>query len=273
MLFSNEISRVFGELGHLRLPKSLQSAINRAYVRYFGIDMSEFRHPDDYESLVALFTRALQKPRTLQDAFISPCDSLVFAQGASFGDGEQLAFSIKDRTYSVNELLQGVCEADELSKGVDYANLYLSPRDYHRYHAPCDMQILASAYTKGRLYSVSAKALQKVANLYTKNERVALRCKCGESVFWLVFVGATNVGKMRFHFDKEIQTNAKNTQNFTHNYTQNFVKKGDELGYFELGSTIVIIAQKGFLKFTAKQGDKVKFGDKIAEFVSYVKLN
>lgn len=267
MIFSNEISQVFGELGHLRLPKTLQSAINRAYVRYFGIDMSEFSHPDDYESLNALFTRSLQKPRTLQSGFISPCDSIVFECGSSFqGRDEFLAFSIKNHTYSVNELLQGVCEANDLAKGCEYANLYLSPRDYHHYHAPCDMQILAASYTSGLLRSVSAKTLEKVPNLYTQNERVALRCKCDESLFWLVFVGAMNVGKMRFLFDKEIQTNAKNAQNFTKNYTQNFQKKGDELGYFELGSTIVIIAQKGFVNFSIKSGDKLKFGDKIADF-------
>lgn len=86
-------------------------------------------------------------------------------------------------------------------------------------------------------------------------------------LFWLVFVGAQNVGKMRFVFDERIQTNALNAQNFTHSYENLNFKKGEELGNFELGSTIVIITQKGLVKFGIKTDDKVKFAQKIAEFV------
>ena len=267
MLFSNEISRFFGLVSALKLPKWLQSKVNSAYVRHFGIDMSEFKPASEYESLNLLFTRVLEKDRVLEDGFVSPCDSQVFECGSAFkGQSELLAFSIKGNTYSINELLSGACEKDELAKGCEYANLYLSPRDYHHYHAPCDMRILSATYTRGELFSVSAKCLQRVANLYTKNERVALKCESKGALFWLVFVGALNVGKMRFVFDESIQTNASSTSNFTHNYENLDIKKGAELGKFELGSTIVIIAQKGFLKFSIKANDKVKFAQKIAEF-------
>ena len=267
MLFSNQISRFFGLISGLRLPKWLQSKVNSAYVRHFGIDMSEFKGVSEYESLNALFTRRLERSRVLESGFISPCDSQVFECGSAFlGSSELLAFSIKGNTYSINALLLGACEQDELAKGCEYANLYLSPRDYHHYHAPCDMRILSATYTRGELYSVSAKCLQSVANLYTKNERVALKCECKGFLFWLVFVGALNVGKMRFKFDESIQTNATSASNFTRKYENLSVSKGDELGNFELGSTIVIIAQKDCLKFTIKADDKIKFAQKIAEF-------
>lgn len=269
MIFSNESSRLFGKLAGVKFPKWLQSKVNEAYVRHFDIDMSEFKNASEYESLNALFTRKLEKARVLEDGFISPCDAKVFECGKSFkAEGEQLAFSIKGYTYSINELLRDTYEKDELKNGCEYVNLYLSPKDYHRYHAPCDTQILSATYTSGKLFSVNEKHLKKVVNLYTQNERVALKCKSGNFLFWLVFVGAQNVGKMCFTFDDHIQTNAANTQNFTYIYNKLKVKKGDELGNFELGSTIIIIAQKGFLKFNVKAGKKVKFAQKIGEILS-----
>lgn len=266
MLFDNEISRLFGKIAGVKFPKWLQGKINEAYVKHFDIDMSEFAPAREYESLNALFTREFKKARTLENGFISPCDSQVFECGKAFeADKEQLAFSVKGYTYSINELLRGAYEKKELAKGCEYANLYLSPKDYHRYHAPYDAQILSATYTGGRLFSVNAKHLKRVPNLYTQNERVVLKCKSGVFLFWLVFVGAQNVGKMRFAFDESIQTNASNAQNFTREYDKLFVKKGEELGNFELGSTIIIIAQKGFVKFGIKAGEHIKFAQHIGE--------
>ena len=266
MIFDKEISRLFGKVAAVKFPKWLQYKINEAYIRHFDIDMSEFEPANAYESLNALFTRELKKARAVENGFVSPCDARVFECGKAFEAGkEQLAFSIKGYTYSINELLRGAYEKKELAKGCEYVNLYLSPKDYHRYHAPCDTQILSATYTGGRLFSVNEKHLKRVANLYTQNERVVLKCKSGDFLFWLVFVGAQNVGKMRFAFDKSIQTNALNTQNFTRKYDNLFVKKGDELGNFEFGSTIVIITQKGFVKFSVKTDDKVKFSQKIGD--------
>lgn len=266
MIFDKEISRLFGKLSGVKFPKWLQTKINEAYVRHFDIDMSEFKNPCEYESLNALFTRSLQKARVVENGFVSPCDAKVFECGKAFkAQSELLAFSIKGYTYSINELLRGAFEKDELKNGCEYVNLYLSPKDYHRYHAPCDMQIVSATYTSGWLFSVNKKHLKSVPNLYTRNERVVLKCKSVDFIFFLVFVGAQNVGKMRFTFDESLQTNALNSANFTREYEKLSVKKGDELGNFELGSTIVIITQKGFVKFNLKTGDKVKFAQQIGE--------
>lgn len=266
MSFSRDSSRIFGLLATFKFPKWIQNFINENYVKYFKIDMSDFKNPSAYESLNALFTRALERPRILDEGFISPCDGTIFQCGESFlGDGEPFAFSIKGCAYSVLELLKENFKKDELEGGLDYANIYLSPKDYHRYHAPCDMQILSASYTRGELYSVAKKYLGKIANLYTKNERVSLKCQYEGRIFWLVFVGAQNVGKMRFCFDESLQSNAKNSHNFTHKYENLFYKKGEELGHFELGSTIIILAQKGLLNFNLNEEQEVKFGEKIAE--------
>ena len=267
MNFSNETSRLFGILANFKFPKIIQTKLNQSYVKYFKIDMSEFEEPQNYESLNALFTRKLKINRKIDEGFISPSDGKILESGESFlAENEYFGFSIKGHTYSLEELLKDSFAKNELENGLNYANIYLSPRDYHHYHAPCNMQILSATYTSGLLYSVSEKMLSKISNLYTKNERVCLKCKCKKGLFWLVFVGAQNVGKMKFSFDLSIQTNAKNSHNFTKKYENLFVKKAEELGNFELGSTIVLIAQKGVLNLNLKSNQSLKFGEKISNF-------
>ncbi|EAL7632573.1 phosphatidylserine decarboxylase [Campylobacter coli] len=266
MSFSNESSRIFGLIAGVKFPSFIQKIINEKYVNYFKIDMSEFKAPCEYESLNALFTRSLQIPREINEGFISPSDGKILECGSAFlADNAPFAFSIKGHTYSIEELLKDSFKKEELENGLDYVNIYLSPRDYHRYHSPCNMQILSATYTSGALYSVNEKHLERISNLYVKNERVSLKCQNEKGVFWLVFVGAQNVGKMRFKFDTSIQTNAKFSHNFTRKYENLELKKGEELGNFELGSTIVLIAQKGLLDIKLKAGQNVKFGEKIAD--------
>ena len=161
-------------------------------------------------------------------------------------------------------------QGGENTKGVNlsYANIYLSPRDYHHYHAPCDLSVTEALYIPADLYSVAKKFLLKIPNLYAKNERVILKCKMRNGgILWMVFVGALNVGKMRFDFDTRIQTNAcASRSEALYEYENLNFKKGDHLGNFELGSTIVLVAQSEFLKFETPTDTSVKFGQKIAEF-------
>ncbi|HJE66294.1 MAG TPA: phosphatidylserine decarboxylase [Campylobacter avium] len=267
MAFSNFSSRLFGKVAKCNFPSFLQKLINKAYVKYFDIDMSEFKQPDEYLSLNELFTRTLQIQRKIEDEFISPSDGKILELGQSFdAKDEKFAFSIKGFTYSLNELLKNSYEDSEFKNGLDYVNIYLSPKDYHRFHSPFDMQILSATYVSGELFSVSEKKLSKVANLYTKNERFILKCLVKNFYIWLVFVGAQNVGSIRLSFDESIQTNA-NKGNFTKTYDSLFLNKADELGHFEMGSTIVLIAQSKNLSFKPLANSTVKFGEKIATFL------
>ncbi|WP_298063321.1 archaetidylserine decarboxylase [uncultured Campylobacter sp.] len=160
------------------------------------------------------------------------------------------------------------CRKNTSGANLSYANIYLSPRDYHHYHAPCDLGVLQALYIPADLYSVAKKLLLKIPNLYAKNERVILKCKMRNGgILWMVFVGALNVGKMRFDFDTRIQTNAcASRAEALYEYENLKFKKGDHLGNFELGSTIVLVAQSEFLKFETPADTSVKFGQKIAEF-------
>lgn len=269
MSFSNQSSRVFGLIARFKFIKPLQTLINKAYIKYFKIDMSEFKQAGDYESLNALFTRSLETSRNLENDFIAPCDGKILQISNSFFQKDEFfSFSIKGKVYSINTLIRDSFESKELENGLDCVNIYLSPKDYHRYHAPCDLEILSAVYTRGKLYSVNEKYLKKISNLYSENERVCLKCKSENNfIFWLVFVGAQNVGKMRFNFDSNIQTNTKKYNNFSIKYHNLKIKKGEELGNFELGSTIVILSQKGFLNFNIQENQNIKFGKNIANFI------
>lgn len=286
---TNSISRLFGRFASHAFPPFFQRIVNRVYVRIFRIDLSEFAPIDSYPTLNALFTRALQKPRAIDSsatALISPSDSMITAQGVIAND---TALQIKGMSYSPNELL-GIDKSapNQVNlEGFSFINLYLSPSDYHRYHAPCDMEILEARYFGGELLPVNLPSLNKNQNLFVRNERVVLVAKMLESseldsndmdsaesksgdsknvgnLLYFVAVGALNVGQMIFHFEPRIKTNAMPNAKQIYRYdTPIRIRKGEELGHFQMGSTIVLIAPLS--KLTTELGQKVRFGEKIAD--------
>ncbi|MEE3743752.1 phosphatidylserine decarboxylase [Campylobacter porcelli] len=257
----NKFSNYFGLVAHYKFPKWLQNAINSWYVKKFKIDMSEFNPINSYDSLNALFTRKLQAPRPLGDGFVSPSDGLCL----ECTKGNNLkAYSIKSKEYKIDELLDKSLEDGELDGEFDYLNIYLSPRDYHHYHAPCDMDILSLNYTPGTLFSVAKSALLKHDNLYALNERVVLKARLKNGkLIWMVFVGALNVGKMKFDFEPRIQTNSNLTKAL-YKYDNLSLKKGEHIGNFDLGSTIVIITQNNAINYTIKKDMILKQAQSIA---------
>ncbi len=259
MYKSNVISRIFGKFAHTRFPKIIQYAINRIYVNYFKIDLSEFQQIETYKTLNELFTRSLNKQRILNTKefnLISPTDSLI----TEFGNiCNQSALQIKGKSYNVCDLLGEKIDFSNYS----FLNLYLSPKDYHHYHAPCDLEILEARYFSGKLLPVNKPSLYKNDNLFAQNERVVLKIRLtyNKSTAYYVAIGALNVGKMQFLFDKSIQTNAKYGNRVIKYNNPIALKSGDEIGYFEMGSTIVLIAMANFI---VKANDYVKMGDEIA---------
>ena len=264
MNFDKRFSQIFGIVGGLKFPRAVQNFINERYVKFFNIDMSEFAPASSYESLNALFTRELLKPRDFdaqERAFLSPSDGTCLSSGTS---ERGAAFSVKGMSYDLRELLSEAASEEETLREWDFANIYLSPRDYHRYHAPCDLKIERAVYIPGRLYSVAKSWLARVAGLYAKNERMVLRCEMnGGERLWLVFVGALNVGRMKFCFDERIQTNANADFTQVYGYENLRVLKGQQLGNFELGSTILIISQKGAIEYNLFPEKPLKQGETI----------
>ena len=159
-------------------------------MRLFKIDLSEFAPLESYKSLNALFTRSLAKPRDLATTpfnLISPTDSLIIESGIV---EQNRALQIKGMSYDVSALL-GEANAD--FSGMKYINLYLSPKDYHHYHAPCDLEVLETRYFSGKLAPVNIPSLNKNDSLYNYNERVVLkmRLKYNKSITYYVAVVAS----------------------------------------------------------------------------------
>ena len=265
---TSAISQTFGKFASKEFPHWFQNIVNRSYVGLMGLDMSEFHSPETYKSLNALFTRHLKEPRhySLNAAdFISPCDSLISECGTLIDD---YALQIKGMRYKTDEFL-GQNFSDEEKKSVhdgDFMNFYLSPKDYHRYHIPTNMKVLKAVHIPGKFYPVNIPSLKKRLNLFIENERVVLQCETMEGkTFYMVLVSALNVGVMQVNFEPRIQTDADVVGEQVYEFKDLYLDKGDDFGCFEMGSTIVIISEKGmFEELSVKAGDKVKFGDTVA---------
>ena len=264
--YSSILSRLFGRFAGHEFGRGTQQWINRSYVKLMKLDMSSFESAEKYPSLNALFTRALILNRTFESdpmAIISPCDALV-SEAGYIRKGQ--AHQIKGMRYDTAALL-GAHHAGEIARleGGSYLNLYLSPSDYHRYHMPMDLAVDSITHIPGKLYPVNFPLLRNKLNLFIENERVVLSCRDSDGArHFLVLVGALNVGKMVVTFEPRIQTNAN--ERFAQHYHYDepkMLKKGELFGWFEMGSTIVMISEEGSVHYDVDIGKKVQFGQAI----------
>ncbi len=262
------ISQNFAKFANKEFPKSIQNFINNSYVKIMGVDMQEFHAPETYHSLNALFTRKLKEDRVYSlDAndFISPCDSFISECGNL---NNEYALQIKGIRYRAYDLLgeDFTKEEKEIVNGGTFINFYLSPKDYHRYHMPTNLKVLKAVHIPGKFYPVNIPSLKKRLNLFIENERVILLCETlDKKRFYMVLVSALNVGVMQVSFEPKIKTNADILEPSVYSYDNVFLNKGDDFGCFEMGSTIVILAQKEMLELGVKTGDSVKYGQNIAK--------
>ncbi|MDD3775593.1 MAG: phosphatidylserine decarboxylase [Sulfurovaceae bacterium] len=267
--FTSLISQLFGKFATTEFSPAVQSLINKSYVYLMGLDMSRFDEPSSYLSLNKLFTRALKVPMNISadsSEVISPADSFI----TDFGKiTDEKAYQIKGMSYSIERLL-GEHYKDDIAVLKDgcYANFYLSPKDYHRYHIPLDMRIKSATHIPGALYPVNIPFLKIKQNLFIENERIILECEiCDGKKMFMILVGALNVGSMTLSFDERVQTNIDSREINHYAYDNISMKKGDLLGWFEMGSTIVIFSEAETVYFAGnlQAGQKIAFGDIIGK--------
>lgn len=268
--YSSFVSQLFGSFASREFSPKIQGFINRSYVRLMHLDMSLFEDPEHYPSLNALFTRSFKltpKQPIEEGEIISPCDALVTEVGTVH---ECMAMQIKGMTYDLAALLSGRY-AKDLPKleGGAYINLYLSPRDYHRYHMPFDLEVLSLLHIPGKLYPVNMPLLRHKLNLFVENERVILECRDGQGAkHYIVLVGALNVGKMVVTFEPRLKTNTKSRTRSYYAYEEPVgLQIGELFGWFEMGSTILIFSQAESLSYHVPVGKKVSFGEPVGKFV------
>jgi len=263
--YTSIISSGFGKFASKAFPKPIQTIINHSYVKLMGLDMSLFETPSSYPTLNKLFTRAFKKaPKIIEDEtiMISPVDALV----TDYGDiVEGKAYQIKGMEYNIDELFGNYHQ--EASKGVEggeFVNLYLSPKDYHRYHMPTTLTIKSLTHIPGKLYPVNFPLLRNKKNLFIENERVIIECQDNKGhLFVMVLVGALNVGKMVITFEKSVHTNSEIREPKHYKYENLTLKKGELFGWFEMGSTILLFSQKDAFTPQVAINQKVSFNEPI----------
>ncbi|SHO80722.1 Phosphatidylserine decarboxylase [hydrothermal vent metagenome] len=258
------ISQIFGKFANREFSKPIQTLINKGYVTFMGLDMSEFDTPNSYTTLNKLFTREFKTPREINPKYtlISPVDALISDCG-KIKDG--YAYQIKGMEYKLDELLgKQYTGFDKLLEDGEFINFYLSPKDYHRYHIPMDLEVLSLSHIPGKLYPVNNRYLNKKKNLFIENERVVIKVKDRkDKIHFLILVGALNVGQMVVTFEERVITNAKIQEESYYEYSDLKLKIGELFGYFKMGSTIVMLSQKDAIIPDVKAGKSVKFGERI----------
>lgn len=261
------LSRAAGRAVGYRLPAPLQRAEIRLFGALAGVDFSEAADPiEAYGSLQEFFTRALAEGARPVDpdpeALVAPCDG---AWGAACAVEDGTLLQIKGRPYSLGALLAADAEAGRFEGG-SFATFYLSPRDYHRLHAPCALRVRRAVYVPGTLWPVNRAGVEGVDGLFAQNERLCVHADTegGGSVV-LVAVGATMVGKVRLTFD-ELTTNVTSSEPVARTYAEpgHVFEKGEEWGRFEFGSTLVMIATPGTLTLDeSPPGTPLRLGTRI----------
>lgn len=223
----------------------------RWFARKYGVNMSEALNPDlaSYPSFNEFFTRALREgARPLADAdFICPVDGAISQFGAI--EHDQI-FQAKGHRYSTTALVGGDSALAARFEHGSFATLYLSPRDYHRIHMPCDGKLTRMIYVPGALFSVNPTTARGVPGLFARNERVVCVFEAAHGPFVLVLVGATIVGSMATVWHGVVNPPRGGTVREWHYTDQDIVlKKGEEMGRFLLGSTVVMLFPREVMEF------------------------
>lgn len=236
------LTALAGKLASARLG-SLTTGFIGWFIKRYQVDMQEAANPDinSYTSFNDFFTRAL-KPglRPLADRrLVCPVDGAI-SQFGPIQAGQ--IFQAKGHHYSATALLGGDAGAAALYQNGSFATIYLSPRDYHRIHMPCDGRLLRMVYVPGDLFSVNPTTARGVPGLFARNERVVCFFESEHGPFVLTLVGATIVGSMATVWHGTINPpRPGKIQEWRYEDQQIELKQGQEMGRFMLGSTVVLL--------------------------------
>jgi phosphatidylserine decarboxylase len=235
----------------------LTTGVIRWFVGRYGVNMGEAANPDiaSYASFNEFFTRPLKSgARPLAQAdFICPVDGAISQFGAI--ERDQI-FQAKGHSYSTTALVGGDGELAKQFENGSFATLYLSPKDYHRIHMPCDGRLLRMVHVPGDLFSVNPVTARGVPGLFARNERVVCVFESADGQarpFVLVLVGATIVGSMATVWHGVVNPpRPGHLREWRYEDQHLLFKQGDEMGRFLLGSTVVMLFPRGVMKFNVE---------------------
>ena len=265
------ITAIAGKLASAKAGK-LTTAVIRWFVKRYQVNMDEAEQPDisAYESFNEFFTRPLKKNarRMTKADYVCPVDGAI----SQFGNinADQI-FQAKSHQYSTIAMLAGDKTLAASFQHGHFATLYLSPKDYHRIHMPCDGRVKSMTYVPGDLFSVNPTTAQCLPGLFARNERVICEFDSAHGVFVLILVGATIVGSMATVWHGVVNPPRLGSVNtWTYENQSITFKQGEEMGRFLLGSTVVVLFPENTLVFnrTWKPAKPVNLGEKMASSLS-----
>lgn len=249
----------------------LKNLLLKIYLSLHEVNMSEAveENPYAYRHLNAFFTRALKadaRPLDQTDnSLCCPVDGCV-SQAMEIKDGR--VFQAKNRDYSLLELVGGIDELAQPFHNGRFATIYLSPRDYHRIHMPMDGRLTDMVYVPGRLFSVAPHTVNTVPRLFARNERLVCRFETEFGPVIMILVGAVNVSAIDTVWAGSVTPPSK--RKVIHARYENVdisLKKGAEMGRFNLGSTVVLLLPENCtLDDNITHDAPVKLGQLLAKY-------
>lgn len=242
----------------------------RWFVARYGVDMDEAANPDiaSYASFNDFFTRPLRpgaRPIAAAD-FVCPVDGAISQLGPI--DDHHIV-QAKGHRFTTTDLVGGDAALAAQFQHGSFANLYLSPKDYHRLHMPCAGRLVRMIHVPGSLFSVNPVTARGVPNLFARNERVVCVFDSAEhGRFVMVLVGATIVGSIATPWHGVV--NAKRTgklSEWTYADRDITLAQGEEMGRFLLGSTVVMLFERGRIAFTPDSAPErtVRLGERMGD--------
>ena len=231
------------KLAHVRW-QPLKNFIIHSYTHFNPVKMHEAIEEDmfAYESLNAFFTRAL-KPECRPfddntDNWLCPVDGSV-SQAQAMKEGR--VFQAKGHDYSLFDLVGGDDTLADIFNNGQFATLYLSPRDYHRIHMPTTGTLVHMQYITGRLFSVAPFTVNHTPGVFARNERCVCYFETAQGPMAMILVGAINVSAMETVWHGLITSEAKKIKRFDYRDKNIVLQRGDEMGRFNLGSTVIVL--------------------------------
>ena len=262
------LSRLMGLLADRPLGALTQWLI-RLFVRRYQVDLAEAEPstPTGYASFNAFFTRPLRagaRPIAAEPhSLVSPADGQITEHGPLLG---QRLVQAKGRHYTLQALLAGDQQAVEQFRDGDYCTLYLSPRDYHRVHMPVDGRLTSMVHVPGRLFSVNQLSAERVEDLFARNERVICHFDTDEGPLAVILVGALIVGSIETGWAGVVTPPGRGISRWQGG-TPVALKRGDELGRFRLGSTVILLLPPGRMRWNANLTQQpVRMGQALGQF-------
>jgi phosphatidylserine decarboxylase len=275
MIPKRVLSGAIGWASRLGIPRALRPAFLARFARFYGIDISEAEKAlGEYSRVGEFFTRRLRPGARpvdmLAQVVVSPADGTVIESGIAT-DGHLI--QAKGTYFELDELVMDGDAAKRLEGGA-YLITYLSPRDYHRVHAPVAGAVIGWHYVPGTLFPVGAKSVIREPGLFISNERLVTLIDGDAGLCAVVMVAAVGVGHITAAYDPDVATHARQFKRAGIRHmryeTPRLVAKGDEIGTFHLGSTTIVVFESGRVGLQSfVPGSGTKMGEPIGRVVPH----